>query len=1112
MFRSHAHDLNQCPPLGTNRGPGQSETMTLNDGWRRGVSLVSRLVRYAKKALPKATRNIAGLCSLALGSAAFAQGPIANNLPDPSSLQLKRGIVVEHVSRDGAAAKAGLLAGDLLLRWKRGKAEGQFDSPFEIPFIFFDQSPKGPITLIGNRRATQRAWVIGSDAWDFVARPNFSMPLLSLYRDGEKALDVKDWANAVEIFRKAATASLPLQSHWLAGWLLSRPGKALLAAQKWDLFDAVCKDAIDQTTEAGPMVRGELFRLWAEGFERRDNLDSAEHYYDQALQEYQKLGHGTLAESTALGLLAVVELNRGKFDIAEENLLQAMGIGTSLAPASPQTITIIADLAVMYQDRGQLKDAETYYFKAKDLEEKYFPRSIHLARTLENLGVLFDQEGDLIRSEAYERRALEIAESLAGEDWDVGDILAKLADCLLEQGKLRGAANYEIRAVAIRQKLAPNGLGMAYSLATTGKIARARGDLTKAEYDYKAALSKAINIEAPPIDQATFLIGWAAVLRDARDFAGAENLYRRSLDILEKEEPGSIDTASTLADLAGIVYSRNRPDEAKRLYSLALNAFEAQTTHLGYLEETQSRFRSEHLHYYQEYMDVLLSEGQAEQAFNILEDSRARTLLGLLTQAHVDLDSRADPALRQRRHRLQGLLNAESEYRLRAVALSQEAIKEVDSRSQQLLVELQEVEAQMRASDPVALDDAKPLKAPEVQKLLDSNTLLLEYSLGAEKSYVWAVSDQSLEVYQLPKRSEIENAARRVYRFLTARNSHTKSAGWDKSAAECRVASRRLALILLGPVRHLLGEKRLVIVAAGGLQYIPFAALPDPEDAGTVPLMLKHEIVNLPSASVLGVIRRERLSRPRAPYSVAVLADPVFDADDDRLRSGAKPTTVGISKLALEDRSLTRSAQDLGLTRDGKSYFSRLLYTRNEAEAVTLASQPGRVLSALDFDASRALAMNGTLGKYRIVHFATHGILNNKHPELSGLVLSLVNKRGQPQEGFLKTKDIYSLKLSADLVVLSGCETGLGEQIDGEGIVGLTRAFMYAGANRVVASLWRVSDMATADFMGDFYKAMDRDHMRPAAALRAAQIKMWRRKQWTDPYFWAAFQIQGDWQ
>jgi CHAT domain-containing protein len=208
---------------------------------------------------------------------------------------------------------------------------------------------------------------------------------------------------------------------------------------------------------------------------------------------------------------------------------------------------------------------------------------------------------------------------------------------------------------------------------------------------------------------------------------------------------------------------------------------------------------------------------------------------------------------------------------------------------------------------------------------------------------------------------------------------------------------------------------------------------------------------------------------------------------------------------------VTRSANDLGFTRNGRVSLDRLIYTRKEADAVMATIPPGKGFQALDFDATRATSMSGILKKYRIVHFATHGLLNNRHPELSGLVLSLVNKQGKRQDGFLKLQDIYQLKIPADLVVLSGCDTGLGEEINGEGLIGLTRGFMYAGASRVVASLWSVSDMATANLMGKFYESMERDGMRPAAALRSAQIQMWAQQQWRDPYFWAAFQLQGDW-
>ena len=171
----------------------------------------------------------------------------------------------------------------------------------------------------------------------------------------------------------------------------------------------------------------------------------------------------------------------------------------------------------------------------------------------------------------------------------------------------------------------------------------------------------------------------------------------------------------------------------------------------------------------------------------------------------------------------------------------------------------------------------------------------------------------------------------------------------------------------------------------------------------------------------------------------------------------------------------------------------------------------GAGLKALDFRANRATAMSDELGRYRIIHFATHGLLNSEHPELSGLVFSLIDEQGRPQNGFLRLHEIYNLRLPAELVVLSACQSGLGKQIKGEGLVGLTRGFMYAGAPRVVASLWQVNDYATAELMKRFYRGMLKDGLRPAAALRAAQIEMFNQKQWSSPYFWAAFVLQGEW-
>jgi len=347
--------------------------------------------------------------------------------------------------------------------------------------------------------------------------------------------------------------------------------------------------------------------------------------------------------------------------------------------------------------------------------------------------------------------------------------------------------------------------------------------------------------------------------------------------------------------------------------------------------------------------------------------------------------------------------------------------------------------------------------------------------------------------------------------------------------------------MILGPIATRLQQKRLLIVSDGALQYVPFAALPTPEliesnrsyvATGALeskkprlssPLIVEHEVINLPSASILAELRRQQIGRQQPPKAVAVLADPVFDRADERVvkemrtrREKDKLTPAGLLASSSSEKSvhadlLTRSADDLGLTRNGDFYLSRLLSTRQEAEAIMAVTPAGERMKAIDFQASREVAISGALARYRIVHFATHGFLDNKHPEFSGLVLSLVNKQGRPQNGFLDLQDIYNLNLPVELVVLSACETGLGQEISGEGLIGLTRGFMYAGATRVVASLWSVSDEATAELMARFYRFMEVNRMRPAAALRAAQVEMWKQNRWSSPYYWAAFQIQGEW-
>jgi CHAT domain-containing protein len=368
----------------------------------------------------------------------------------------------------------------------------------------------------------------------------------------------------------------------------------------------------------------------------------------------------------------------------------------------------------------------------------------------------------------------------------------------------------------------------------------------------------------------------------------------------------------------------------------------------------------------------------------------------------------------------------------------------------------------------------------EIQRrVLDPGTLLLEIALGEERSVLWAVSREDVTAFMLPGRAALEAPARRVHALLAA-------GGSSLARTQTATALADLSRLLLAPVADRLGYQRLLIVADGALFYVPFAALPDPADPRQ-PLLVRHEVVTLPSASSLAGLRKATAGRRPAAATLAVLADPVFDAADPRVtrRSGPAPTGAG--------------------------HFSRLIFSRREAEAILALVPPAERLGALGFDASRETATSGALSRFRIVHFATHGVLDTEHPALSGMALSMVDAAGRPRDGFLRVHEIERLRLPADLVVLSACATALGREVRGEGLVGLTQAFFHAGARAVLVSLWPVDDLATADLMTAFYRELLGNRQGPAAALRAAQLSLLKRPDRSSPAFWTGFVLLGDW-
>lgn len=427
---------------------------------------------------------------------------------------------------------------------------------------------------------------------------------------------------------------------------------------------------------------------------------------------------------------------------------------------------------------------------------------------------------------------------------------------------------------------------------------------------------------------------------------------------------------------------------------------------------------------------------------------------------------------------------------------------------------------------------ARMLSVAEVQRqLLDDESLLLEYALGDEQSYLWAITKMGFACFTLPGRAVLEPKAARLHELLSAQPEQAI----DDPNVEFDALARELSDCLLKPVVAQMGMRRLIVVADGVLQQVPFSALPVPEVAHgksqpqrltETSLLAQHEVIKLPAAAT-GVWLKQRHPQPATPQqtttpfagSVAVIADPVFGKYDERVRLQSAPAvespTPETTRLGRLEGMLTRLRDlDLGQLFAPESAAQQLLLTRLPAarsEADAIAEVAPRSAKWLDFEASRTLALSGKLAEYPILHFATHGVVDPHDPAVSGLLLSQVNAQGESVNGLLLNREIQQLKLSAELVVLSACESGVEAHSAAHESNSIAHSFLQAGAHRVVASLWKVNDAATAELMKLFYqKLFDGPTLRPAEALRAAQLEMSQAGRWRHPFYWAGFVLEGE--
>ncbi|MEP0776317.1 tetratricopeptide repeat protein [Microcoleus sp. ZQ-A2] len=953
-------------------------------------------------------------------------------------------------------------------------------------------------------------------------------------------------------------------------------------------------------------------------------MQKALEYYNQALPLLRAVGDRG-GEATTLNNIGSVYNSLGEKQKALEFYNQALPLLRAVGDRGGEAATL-NNIGSVYDSLGEMQKALEYYNQALPLRRAVGDRGGE-ATTLANIGLVYDSLGEMQKALEYYNQALPLRRAV-GDRGGEAVTLNNIGSVYNSLGEKQKALEFYNQALPLLRAVGDRGVE-ATTLNNVGGVFDSLGEPQKALEFYNQALllSRAVGDRG---GEAVTLTNIGSVYDDLGEKQKALEFYNQALPLLRAvgDRGGE---ATTLYNVAFLQRSQGNLKQALTLMENSITIFEDLRTKIGSQELRASYFATVQ-GYYEFYIDLLMqlhqqnpSQGYDALALHASERARARSLLELLTEANANIRQGVDPKLLEQERTLQQQLNAleRRRHELSSSQYTQQQLDEIKQQSQSLLTQLDQLEAQIRVTSPryAALKYPEPLNLQQIQQqVLDDDTLLLEYSLGKDRSYLWAVSKTSITSYVLPKRSEIEAAAQTFRQSLTPNSAANLETGLP------------LTQMLLAPVANQLGNKRLLIVGDGALQSVPFAALPIPGnikmsvshsshrdindsegfsfllsprpeindtvgelrkghtplkinvDVGAkhsgdqfcystkifvsecfalppssqgeafvkinpglvaksghecfaptescmrgitpnqfanniiprrvadtnasnsyTPLLVQNEIITLPSASTVAIQRRQLHNRPTAAKKLAVVADPIFALNDPRFSTTSQQTPETPTNSALN-----RATRNLGLG-DSAKVLDRLQYTGTEAKKILALVPEKQRLQALDFNASRTTATDPNLAQYQIIHLATHGLLDPINPELSGIVLSLYDQQGKSQDGFLRLHDIFNLNLPAELVVLSACETGLGKDVKGEGLVGLTRGFMYAGSRRVVVSLWSVNDVATSEVMAKFYQKMLQEGQNPVSALRSAQLEMWKSQQWQSPYYWAAFTVQGDW-
>lgn len=1081
--------------------------------------------------------------------------------------------VVDAVGRGWAADRAGLRPGDVILSWSRGAENGPVRTPFELAQVEINQAPLGRVTLLGSRNGETRAWVLPPGMWSLWARPGLPRSLLALYRQGESRIAAGDFEGGTRQWRSAMEAALRQNDPLRASWIEARLGREFAGAGRWTEAEQRLEAAVRRLEPSQPAAVVQIVSEW---YEREGSLPvSLLAPAEASLRRTLVLEPAeSISAAWHLAVLADLAGERGDFVGAQEFHRRAYELLKKLAPRSASLISNLKGAAMAAGRLGDLERAEADLREALRLQRRLDPEGIEISILVDDLGMIAVGEGDLDAAEEHFREARREIERLSPEGLEAAQVGVNLGFVAMRRGELALAEDHLRRSLALRERLIPESFEVAQSFNYLGDLARKRGDFAAADGQYRRALAITGRIArssaATSVTVFYYLNNLAAVQKRSGDLAGAEVSLRRAQEIEDRILPnsyeksgtcfqrgliafergdlalaeemqtlslairnrgaaGRLDASDNLEALGNIAFARGDSMKALEHYRRALSIREKlapgttrvaeSLNHLGQVERRQKQFGPAAEHFcratrvydqqrkklggtpegksafggttaepYRDCVAALIDTGRTTEAFHVLEQGRARAFLDLLAQRDFSWKADLPPDLDRERKK------ANAEYDRTQATLEQltpgrhqAEIDRLRLRLRDLRALQERITAKIRKSSPriAALQDPRPLDLAGVRAVLDPGTVLLAWSIGKERSFLFVIqargSDPGFAVVTLPNGEPELRKRVETFRKLLLRLGPRRMALAEKG--------RELYDLLLRPAEPWISaSSRLLISPDGPLHTLPFAALVRDGHwlAEQKPI---HEVL---SATVYADLLKAR----RAGASAVSGELTAFGAP--------RYPPIAPGQAAAVDPEV-RAAVKRGL------FLTSLPGSGDEVRGIASLYPGARTFLGAAATEERAKSVpQGT----RYLHFACHGLLDERFPLNSALALSIPEhpKEGE-DNGLLQAWEIFeSVRLDADLVTLSSCDSGLGQELGGEGLLGLTRAFQYAGARSVLASLWSVSDRSTAELMKRFY-----GHLRQGAtkdeALRRAQVDLIRspESEFSHPYYWAAFQLSGDW-